>query len=111
MSDWQLKSLGWLAAFELDCDRFTPNFEEEWMNKDYWFDVDKALNERRDQITLPAGVYLNGIVRGTGLFVEIESDRKPTQKHLDSIQRQVLSVLDEAFREDCKACIESWNED
>lgn len=108
IQEWQVKSLGYEAAFPLDISQFEAKTGNSYIDKSYWFNVDQALKEY--EFHLPKGFHLDGVCRGAYIFIQVSCSHKPTLKQLKKIKEIILTGLQSAHEEYLAEFINSWNE-
>ena len=109
--DWQVKSLGYQAAFpcSLDGSRFLPAETPKWRRDQFSFDPEDAIDKHKHDLNLPANCEYDGVLSlCNGQWFQFSFERKPSTALLNRIKKTVLTLLDRELKQrihdECHTC-------
>lgn len=109
--DWQVKSLGYEAAFPLCLELYEAKTGHGFIDRNYRFDIDEAFIKYKSFFILPSKFFFDGIYRGFDMFVQVSCSHKPTQKELSKVKTIILEGLQKAHNLELKEYISQMEEE
>jgi hypothetical protein len=102
LSEWQVRSEGYYAAFGLDFDEeflLPPEILEPERSK-IRLDFDPILITGLTTKNLPEGLAFSGVRRlATGIFIEFWFPAKPTQAQLKKLKKLTIELLQQGWND------------